>query len=220
MDMETALLAIDQARALNIAIDGVHLYAGPHTFGRAAQHVVHAMLQMLPLLEERLGHPLLTVDLGGGLEEAWEAKNYDFSQYRAAMAQLPSRLTLVHEFGRAIFTSGGVFAVRVLWTKSINGQKYAVCDGGMAQAFLLAQTENIMRKYRTPHVLGRTPEKSGDGSKTLIVGSTCSRDDVIGETTELLEEGDILIFDQCGAYFRTYSMNNFLTLGEASVYVI
>ena len=31
--------------------------------------------------------------------------------------------------------------------------------------------------------------------------------------------GDLLVFESCGAYHRTYSMNNFLTLGEATSYV-
>ncbi|MGP8431862.1 hypothetical protein ACT2FY_00750 [Paraburkholderia fungorum] len=236
MDIEQALSAIDQVKTLGFQIGGVHLYAGPHTFGRAARHVVDTMLAILPALEERLGYPLQTVNLGGGLEERWQEKDHDFSAYREALARLPSRIQIIHEFGRAIFASAGAFAVRVLFTKTVSGQRYAICDGGMAQAFLLAQTENMMRKYRTPWVAksradagqslaiaavaAAAPAGSYKPTKTIITGSTCSRDDVIGETFETLNEGDVLVFENCGAYHRTYSMNNFLLLGEPSVYVV
>jgi diaminopimelate decarboxylase len=234
MDLEQALTAIDLAQSLGFEIGGVHLYAGPHTFGRAARHVVDTMLAVVPTLEARLGYPLRTANLGGGLEERWPEKGYDFGAYRAALTRLPSHIEVIHEFGRAIFSSAGSFAVRVLFTKTVAGQRYAVCDGGMAQAFLLAQTENILRKYRTPWVAKSTTTAGQPSSvnvaavedsntkrvKTIITGSTCSRDDVIGETFDTLAQGDVLVFDNCGAYHRTYSMNNFLLLGEPSVYVI
>jgi diaminopimelate decarboxylase len=229
MDLEQALAAIDLARDLGLEIGGLHLYAGPHTFGRAAHHVIDTVRAVLPVLEARLGYPVRTVNLGGGLEEDWEGKDHDFGAYRSALCRLPSRTGIIHEFGRAIFASAGVFAVRVLFTKTVADQRYAVCDGGIAQAFLLAQTENVMRRYRTPRVVRDRAqgEVSGDSgaplvarAKTIIVGSTCSRDDVIGETFEAVTQGDVLMFDNCGAYYGTYSMNNFLLLGEPSIYVV
>ena len=229
MDSDDVLAAIDLAGELGLEIGGVHLFAGPQTFGRAAHHVIDTVLAVLPALEARLGYPLRTVNLGGGLEEDWEDKDHGFEAYRAALCRLPSRIEIIHEFGRAIFASAGVFAVRVLFTKTVADQRYAVCDGGIAQAFLLAQTEKIMRKYRTPRVAPDRAqgEVSGDagaravtGAKTIIVGSTCSREDVIGETFEAITQGDVVMFDNCGAYYGTYSMNNFLLLGEPSVYVI
>ena len=99
-------------------------------------------------MEERLGHPLRWVSLGGGLEELWVNKGHDFEGYRQELAQLPAHIEKVHEFGRAIFASAGVFVTKVIAAKSIEGQRYVICDGGMAQAFLLAQTENTFRKYR------------------------------------------------------------------------
>jgi diaminopimelate decarboxylase len=219
MDLETLELALTQAGALGIDVDGLHLFAGPHTFGRAARHVVTALCHVVPLVEERLGHPLRWVSLGGGLEEHWADKGHDFAAYRQELARLPGHLELVHEFGRAIFASAGIFVTKVIATKCVEGQRYAVCDGGMAQAFLLAQTENMLRKYRQPWVADRAAEALPAGGKTIVTGSSCSRDDVIGETLVALEPGDLLVFESCGAYHRTYSMNNFLTLGEASTYV-
>lgn len=43
---------------------------------------------------------------------------------------------------------------------------------------------------------------------------------MIGHIPQEVEEGDLLIFHDCGAYTRTYSMNNFLQLGEATSYVL
>ena len=218
MDLPLLEESIALARELGIAIDGLHLFAGPHTFVRASTHIVTALIQTVAFLEERLGHALSWVGLGGGLEENWAEKGYDFEAYRRELARLPAHLEKVHEFGRAIFASAGIFATKVVAVKTVDGQPYAVCDGGMAQSFLLAQTENILRKYQQPRVANRDAAVAG-GSRTVIVGSTCSRDDVIGETDRVLRPGDILVFEGCGAYHRTYSMTNFLMLGEASVYV-
>ena len=219
MDMDTLAEALALARDLRIDVDGLHLFAGPHTFGRAARYVVTALKQVIAFVEERLGHPLHWVSLGGGLEEHWASKGHDFEAYRKALGKLPAHIEKVHEFGRAIFASAGVFVAKVIAAKSIEGQHYAVCDGGMAQAFLLAQTENTFRKYRRPRVANRTAEPLPEGRKTIVVGSSCSRDDVIGETPQSLKVGDLLVFESCGAYHRTYSMNSFLNLGEATSYV-
>jgi len=220
MDFKQACEAIDLARSLDIRVRGFHLYAGPHTFGRASRFVVDAAVSLLGRLESHAGFRFQTVNLGGGLEETWSEKGYDFAAYRRELARFPAHIELVHEFGRAIFATAGCFAVRVLFAKSIDGQRYAVCDGGMAQAFLLAQTENILRKYRTPRIFGPVRQSASGKEKTIICGSTCSRDDVIGETFETVEDGDVLLFDLCGAYFRSYAMNSFLQLGEANVYVV
>jgi diaminopimelate decarboxylase len=220
MDIPQVVQAIRRAAELGIEIDGLHLYAGPHTFAKAARHVVEAMRQIVQQVEVWLGYPIKVLNLGGGLEENWIERGHDFVSYRVALATLPSRYELLHEFGRAIFSDCGVFAVRVLQSKSVCGKRYVVCDGGMAQAFLLSQTENMMRRYRTPWVYGRTPEVLPEGDETIITGSTCSRDDVIGLAPYAIEAGDMLVFENCGAYTRTYSMNNFLQLGEASSYVV
>lgn len=219
MDMETLDEALQVSRELGIEVDGLHLFAGPHTFGRAAQHVVIAVRQVVAHVESALERPLRWVSLGGGLEEQWQDKDHDFAAYRAALESLPQHLETVHEFGRAIFASAGAFVVKVIATKVVEGQHYAVCDGGMAQAFLLAQTENMMRKYRQPRVANRTAQSLALGARTIVTGSSCSRDDVIGEIPCLLQTGDVLVFESCGAYHRTYSMNAFLTLGEPRVYV-
>jgi diaminopimelate decarboxylase len=217
MDLKTALAACDRAKALGIAVNGLHLYAGPHTFARAGLHVASVMAELVPQFEARLGHRLSVVNLGGGLEENWEARGHDFAAYRAAVAALPPHLEVLHEFGRAIFATAGAFAVTVLSVKTVDGQPYAVCDGGMAQAFLLAGTEAVMRRPRTPRLANRVAEH---GPETILVGSTCSRDDAIGRIEARLAPGDVLIFDDCGAYVRSYSPNNFLLLGEAESHVL
>ena len=220
MDFDQVRLAVDKAQAQGIAIDGLHLYAGPHTFRKAAPYVVRTMQAALEITEAALGHELRHLNLGGGLEENWPDLGHDFDGYRAALQTLPARCRLIHEFGRAIFADSGVFAVRVAQVKQVKGQRYAICDGGMVQAFLLAQTENMLRRYRAPMVVNRAAQNLPDGAQTTICGSTCSRDDVIGKTAQELEPGDLLIFDTCGAYTRTYSMNTFLQLGGAETYVV
>lgn len=220
MDMDQVHQAIALAKELGFAIDGLHLYAGPHTFRKSAHAVVDTMKVVLAEVEAALGHTVEILNLGGGLEEDWQDRGHDFAAYRAKMAELPARCEIIHEFGRAIFADCGCFVTRVIHAKEVSGQRYAICDGGMAQAFLLAQTENMMRKYRTPRLHDGDVQPLPEGQETIICGSTCSRDDVIGKAPFAITKGDVLVFDNCGAYTRTYSMNNFLQLGEATSYVL
>lgn len=207
-----------------VQLSGFHLFGGSHTFHRFAQVIAEAALALLPRVEAAYGGPISLVNLGGGLSEQWWEHQSLFPAYREMLARFPAHISVVHEAGRAAFSSCGVFMTTVVATKRIADQYYAICDGGMNQSFLLCQTENSFRKMRQPYrVRLKSPPVSDEnpGQKTILVGSTCSRDDVIGHyPSENIQAGDILLFDYCGAYYSTYTVNRFLGLKEAAHYVI
>ncbi|CQJ56190.1 Diaminopimelate decarboxylase [Yersinia intermedia] len=207
-----------------VQLMGFHLFGGSHTFQRFAHAIAEAALALIPRIETAYGAPISLVNLGGGFSEQWWEHQSLFPAYRQVLARFPAHITLVHEAGRAAFSSCGVFMTRVVTTKRIADQQYAICDGGMNQSFLLCQTENSFRKMRQPHCVrpkGQSRPDAGTGQKTILVGSTCSRDDVIGHYVgEDIQAGDMLLFDYCGAYYSTYTVNRFLGLKEAAQYVI
>lgn len=201
-------------------IRGLHLFAGSYSFGSTGLRVVAAAEVLLRALHDRYGIRPAMLNLGGGFDRTTASAN--LLPYRRALAGLAGLVDqIVHEAGRAVFEEGGFFLTRVVHTKRHNAERVAVCDGGMAQNFLLCQTERVVKNYASPRVYPERPRS--DAATIRFVGSTCSQDDVIGLDSRGdvdVEPGDLCIFDNCGAYRRTYSVCDFLGLGAAKEYVI
>lgn len=222
MDVRDALTAIARLRALGHGVRGLHVFAGSSTFAKWSARLVEAMEQFLPPAESALGGPLELVNLGGGFPEDWETRIDSFARYRRLLESLERRTRVYHEAGRGVFSKAGHFVTKVLALKSVNGSDFAICDGGLAQCFMLAQTEKVMKHFARPEVVAMNEGLPATVSRRLrIVGNTCSRADVIGELESgvTVAPGDRLIFQDCGAY-TTYSPATFLSMRPAHFYLI
>lgn len=223
MDFPTALEAIARAHRQGLSIQGVHLFGGSWSFTKKAHAILDAAKSwLLPRLAEALHGPVRFLNLGGGFSESWRASDFDFAAYREALATLPAGIDVAHESGRGIFASAGAFLTKVTYLKELSGRSYCICDGGIAQNFLLAQTERAIRHLKIPRVLPAAT-RAPLAVETLAVGSSCSKDDLIGRLpvgTPAAKPGDLLIFDDCGAYNSTYTAARFLSLPEAKEYIL
>lgn len=226
MDLEDATLAARVLRDSPVDVTGIHSFAGSQTFSRQGMQHARCIAAALELLQHRLGFDLSEVNLGGGFEADWERRFEDLQAYRALLDNLfGSQFDLAHESGRGIFAAAGAFVTRVVAVKRLGDRHVAVCDGGMAQNFLLAVTEGMLRKHACPHVV----PAQGDGQRQTpsevpvqFVGSSCSRQDVIGydaQANRVPEVGDYCVFDRCGAYNGTYTVSGFLMLPTAQSYI-
>ena len=221
MDWDSVCIAIDMCKAKNLPLMGFHLFKGSYSFERSAMATLDSVKVIIAEMEKRYGQPLSFANLGGGFGERWQEAEFDYTAYREKLAELPQHITLAHESGRGLMASIGHFAVRVRYVKQIENEYYAICDGGIAQNFLLAQTENTLRKLRTPTLW--QPQPSDKKAACKFVGSSCSKDDVIGKQSEdhvLPQPGDICIFDFCGAYNASYTLAPFLQLPAATTYIV
>src|SRR5262249_51325660 len=140
---------------------------------------VEVVEKLFDAVGETLGYPLEVINLGGGIPSDWREKNIDFAAYRASLQPLKRKAEIIHEAGRAIFGTAGYFVAEVVSVKSIGAKRFVVCDGGMAQNFLLAKTEHVIRKYDRPSLVSERP--SDERRDYTFVGASCNRDDVIGE---------------------------------------
>lgn len=222
MSLETARVAIDRLQAAGCEIGGIHLFGGSSRFAERHLQVLDALPAALETIEARTGAPLAFINLGGGFDRDWDSGAIDFAAYRRRLAAF-SRYDLAHESGRAIFQSAGWFATRINSVKRLNGTVYAVCDGGISQAFLLCQTERFRKQWQQPTVLrSRAGEGTRSDERIVFVGSSCSAADVIGSLpagSALPEPGDMAVFDQCGAYSHTYTPAHFLSAKTARIYL-
>lgn len=204
-----------------VPIRGLHVFAGSRRFISDGVQIACAIPHLIAKVEDRLSTSLSLINLGGGFPEDW--RSLDFGPYLDAVAPLRERHDIAHEAGRAIFADAGHFATKVIAVKELGDRIVAVCDGGMAQNFLLAQTETFMKKPQLPRVV---PSKGHEDELTdkpvLIVGNTCNRADRIGALSQGVrrpQPGDLYIFENCGAYNTTYTVSRFLSLKPPLSYI-
>ncbi len=224
VDWDALPSLIARIHSLGIEVKGFHLFKGSHSFTSTALATLVSIKNAIPELERVLGYSLKYFNLGGGFGPEWQQSKFDFTGYNEALKTLPAYIELAHESGRGLVSTAGKFIVRVLSTKILNDQLIAICDGGIGQNFLLCKTESALRKYQPPLLLKISSNNSNAISQFPItyVGTSCSQDDIIARVPEggqLPEAGDICLFDNCGAYCHTYTMPNFLGLGEANIYI-
>jgi diaminopimelate decarboxylase len=220
MDWPAVESAIQRCQQLGLDIKGAHLFTGSYQFERHAMATAQAALQCIERLQQRLSGPIEFFNLGGGFDGHWQDSDFDFARYRQLLAEFPEHVTLAHESGRGIMASAGYFVTQVRYVKQVQQQHYAICDGGMAQNFLLAQTENTFRRYAQPQHVTRE-ETSGDACDYLLAGTSCNKDDIIGKlTATTIASGDYLVFDHCGAYNASYTVAPFLSLPQAQTYIM
>jgi diaminopimelate decarboxylase len=223
MDLATLRLACQRLRAEGIGLKGLNVFAGSYSFQPYGKAICQAVAGLLDEIEALAGAPLAYVNLGGGFPEGWEGLSADFAAYRPLTEQLAQRVAVMHEAGRAVFSRCGAFLTRVLAVKRLGAESVVVCDGGLAQAFLLAQTETPLKRLRRPEVIamGEDDFRPAAGGRVCFVGNSCSRQDVIGEMPDgpLPAVGDLVRFDRCGAY-TTYTPTGFLSLKAAGRHLV
>ncbi len=122
--------------------------------------------------------------------------------------------TFIIEPGRFLVAECGLYAVHVLYRKKGYAREFLVVDGGMHQHYAAAGGigQVIRRNYEIDTLSGE--EKSGAEIRYTITGSLCIPDDVLATDIELaadIEEGDVLLFFNSGAYGFSASPLHFLS---------
>ena len=122
--------------------------------------------------------------------------------------QAAERFTLTVEMGRFFAASCGLYITTVEDIKTTDGKRYAIVDGGIHQI----NYDGLILAPAPPPitVLGNAGTPNTDWT---VFGSLCSRGDVLARTVTLpaLKLGDMLCFQQAGAYGVTEGMALFLS---------
>lgn len=140
-DIEAAIDTVEAAPRLRLV--GLHLFAG--TQGLKADTLLGQWTYGLGLaarIANRIGRPLETIDLGGGLGIPYFSGDtaLDLSAIRAGLPDLiatlradplMARARVVLEPGRYLTGPAGVYVARVLAVKESRGSRFVITDGGM-----------------------------------------------------------------------------------------
>lgn len=223
MDKRTLWAAAETLKESGIHIRGLHVFTGSYNFKKNSADLGACMLDLIEEFETIVGYRMSFLNLGGGFPENWRDMDFDFANYREIIAPLTQRFEVVHEAGRAVYGQCGYFVTRVVATKTIGAESIVICDGGMAQNYLLSKASNPLRKLQSPQIVRLSAKATVVSDvRARIIGSTCSGMDCIGEIgpgAPLPDVGDYCVFSDCGAYNHTYTVADFLSSKKAAIYL-
>lgn len=225
-DEEIADQVIDHITAQpGLELTGIHLFAG--TQGLSAETLLAQWAHGIDLarrMVERLGRPIKTVDLGGGLGIPYFAgdKPLDLDAIRARApemfaeaARLPGLqgAKFILEPGRFLAGPAGVYLARVLSVKQSRGSTFVILDGGMHHHLAASGNLGQVIKKDYPILLANNMAAPLHDTPQVVVGPLCTPLDTIGRKVAMptVEAGDLVAVQQSGAYGLTASPVGFLS---------
>ena len=128
--------------------------------------------------------------------------------------QLPEGVSFIIEPGRFLMGECGVFITKVLYRKEAYTKEFLITDGGLNANYVLAGgMGQVIRRNFELDVLTDGKQKA-EGFKFDIAGPLCTPQDIIANNVESdveVNEGDYIVFFNCGAYGPSASPINFLS---------
>jgi diaminopimelate decarboxylase len=185
---------------------GVHIHIGSQITTLEPLRRAAAALASLALELRDDGFALEHVDLGGGLDIAYEGRPIiDPADYAGAVIPELQRIGLpvVLEPGRAVVGYSGALVARVVDTKCFpGGRKFAVLDAGMGELIRPAL-------YGSFHRIVPVVPRAGGDSAWDIVGPICESSDVFARDRmlPLLQVDDLVAILDAGAYGSVMGSN-------------
>lgn len=198
----------------------MYIYAKASSFLEAVGvhfHIGSQLCELSPILEASqkvadfyksllaLGLEVKFFDIGGGLGIAYDGEEiislYDYAQ--GILSTLKDcEPTIICEAGRRIVGDCGVFLTKVVGEKSNAHKRFIIVDGAMND--LMRPTLYQAKHYS--YILGKEDEP-----KTLcdIVGAICESGDFLAKNVLMpsSESGDLVVFENAGAYGYSMSSN-------------
>ncbi|MEU3859150.1 type III PLP-dependent enzyme [Streptomyces sp. NPDC028722] len=225
MDEEQLLAAGPElaTRYEAVRLMGVQVYLGTRILGEdTVVDNTRRILDLAERLAERIGFPLETVDVGGGLGIAYFDNEKDLD-----LAELTVRLDpvvdafhsrhpgtrMIMELGRYLVAASGTYVTRVRYTKTSMGENFAVTDGGTNHHMAAVGIGSYVKRNFPMAALERLDEQPTEPWN--ITGPLCTPNDVIGKKVPMppLRAGDLVGVQRSGAYGPTASPVHFLSHG-------
>jgi len=183
------------------------------------------VLSLALSLSKRFSVRLRSVDFGGGFGVPYAdgERALDLEVLRKGLGEIARRAEeeprllgtrLVFEPGRFLVAEAGTYVTRVLGTKRSRGTDYVLLDGGIHHFLRPVLIGTPHRARLVPAADGRPPKPSSLSKRFFVLsGPLCTSLDVLHPAARLPlpVRGDLLAFENAGAYGFTESMPLFLS---------
>lgn len=195
------------ARLSHVRMTGIQSHIGSQILDPAPLAQAAKDLAEVAGMLRREGHPIETVDVGGGIGLAGPGET-PLTPEAYAAAVLPHlrglEFKILTEPGRAIVGPAGTLLTEVLYLKESSGKSFVVTDAGM---------NDLLRPalYGAIHSIEPVPDNrmSAERITADVVGPICESSDFFLRDAPVArpEEGDLLAIRDVGAYGFAMSSN-------------
>ncbi len=198
-----------------LILRGIQFFSGTQkTSIKKLKRELESVDLLLKKLYDSYGFRAQELEFGPGLPVSYfESDTYEeasfLAQFREALEAMEYEGRITLEMGRAITASCGSYLTKVVDIKSNRAGNFAIVDGGMHQLVYYGQSMAMKKPHIRPF-----PEHPGDMAQDwTICGSLCTVNDLLVKQLSLsgLCVGDLLIFENTGAYCMTEGISLFLT---------
>lgn len=194
----------------NIKIKGIHYYAGTQKMSINEACKISTDLADVILFEN-----IEEIQFGAGIgvplfgDKKREAcKEYEQS-IMTTINELSKHKKVIYECGRCLTFNTGIYVTKVLETKENNQRKFVIVDGGIHHLSYNGQFGGVP----IPNIELIFKNEKKELCKQTICGSLCTVSDILAKDIMLnsLDEGDLLVFMNVGAYSVTEARSMFLS---------
>ena len=213
---EGTLKFIVQQRDLfpNVLIWGIHFFSGTQKRSlRTLKKEVEQLTALLDTLETEYRYRARNVEYGPGFPVCYFQAEIDqedafLQECSELLKSLTQRTHITLELGRSIAASCGTYLTSVVDTKFNNGQNFAILDGGIHH--LVYYGQNMAMKQPKLELLTK---HLGEPWPWNLCGSLCTTNDILVKQLMVptLDFGDVIAFEQAGAYSMTEGLSLFLS---------
>lgn len=202
---------------------GIQFFSGTQkTSLKKIKREIEKLDLLLSELKENYGYTAKELEYGPGFACMYfDGDEYDEEAFITGFAEIldsmvfKTKITL--ELGRSIAASCGKYYTHIVDIKQNKGQNYIITDGGMHHLVYFGQHMAMSRPVLS--VVGKEHEKTEQTYN--ICGSLCSMNDLLAKQVELpkIQTGDIICFENTGAYCMTEGISLFLSREIPAIYI-
>lgn len=206
-----------------IDICGIQYFSGTQKTSLKKLHrEIQYLDNLISELEESFNFNVRKLEYGPGFPVSYfEGEEFDeiefLNEFSNLICNMKYSSAISLELGRSIAASCGTYLTSVVDTKSNNSELYAIVDGGMHQIVYYGQSMAM----KHPKIRLLSSREKGKLQNWNICGSLCTVNDFLVKRFPLpeLDAGDVLAFENTGAYCVTEGISLFLSREIPSVFL-
>ena len=179
--------------------------------------------ELIAELESEYGFVCRELEYGPGLPAFYfQGDTFDedafFAEFSQLIQQLHTSAAITFEIGRGIAASCGTYLTQVVDCKRNKGQNYAILDGGMNHLVYFGQSMAM----KLPHCRVYPLRSDGEEEVWNLCGALCTANDILVKQLSVrqLRIGDVISFENTGAYCMTEGISLFLSRALPQVFLL
>lgn len=197
-------------------VEGIHYFSGTQKKSRdLIQTEINEVVEFIKYIKRNYNVVINKIEYGPGLYvNYFDDKIDDMDEVDFLADKLKIELEIAEitvELGRYLAASCGKYITKIVDTKRNQNINYAIVDGGSHHIKYFGQMLGL--KVPKAFVLKKEEHDNNDKEKWMICGALCSVHDILLKNYETnhLQEGDLIVFYDAGAYAMTDTSVFFLS---------